>query len=200
MAEKPLASPEVLRQLLRYEPETGKLFWKARTPEMFSDKQRAAKHACSHFNSRFAGKEAFTTINDDGYHHSRIFGRMYKAHRVVWAIVTGEWPADQIDHINGIPTDNRFENLRPVTGLENCKNKKTPSSNTSGVIGVSWDKTNKKWKASIRVDGHRKHIGTFDNFLPAVAARKAEEVAHGFHENHGRAARAIRDKIGANDE
>lgn len=181
MANKPLPDPELVRKLLRYEPETGKLFWNYRPLNLFAQKANYIT-----WNTRWAGKEAFTSINRHGYRQGRIFKRVTQAHRVIWAIVTGRWPSEQIDHINGIRTDNRLGNLREVSSSENSKNKCQRSNNTSGVTGVSWSHDKRKWLADIRVNKKQIYIGRFDNFDDAVAARKEAERKYGFHENHGR--------------
>lgn len=179
-----LPPTELLRKLLRYEPETGKLFWKERSVDMFSDGKQTAEHNCASWNEKYAGKEAFTA-GDRGYKQGLILGRNYKAHRVIWALVNGEWP-DNIDHINGIRDDNRIDNLRSVSQAENNRNAKRRSNNTSGVCGVHWYKRGNKWVAQIRADGNIKHLGYFTDFDDAVAARKEAEIEHGYHENHGR--------------
>lgn len=182
---KELPSPELLRKLLRYEPETGKLFWRERTPDMFEDGEQGAEWACNRWNSRYSGKEAFATIDGRGYKQGSIFGRNYRAHRVIWAMVYGEW-AEEIDHIHGVKDDNRISELRAVTHVQNGRNKKRPSTNTSGVVGVRWNKRRQKWHARITVGGNQNHLGLFTDFDEAVAARKVAEVKYGFHENHGR--------------
>ena len=181
MSKKELPSPELLRQLLRYEPDTGKLYWKERTPDMFDDGR------CKSFNSQFANKEAFTFTGRDGYKHGNVLNqRPYLAHRVIWAIVHGKWPLNHIDHINGIRDDNRIVNLRDVSRGQNQRNLKLPTNNTSGVIGVSWANREKKWNAYITVDRRRRSLGYFTDFAEAVSARKEAEAKYDFHPNHGR--------------
>jgi hypothetical protein len=165
-----------LREFLRYEPETGKLFWLERQN---SDKW---------WNSFCAGKEAFRSTDKHGYRSGHFLGRQYKAHRVVWALVHGEWPADEIDHINGNPGDNRISNLRVVTRAQNMKNIRRLAKNTSGVVGVSWDNINSNWRASIKVNGRCINLGRYKSFEAACAARADAERLHDFHPNHGRAA------------
>lgn len=183
---KPLPSPEMLRKLLRYEPDTGKLFWRERTVDMFFHNDRGASWACSNWNSKHAGKEAFTAYNGDGYKNGCIFGNKYRAHRVIWAIFYGEWPRLDIDHINGVKTDNRIINLRSVSHFENSRNKTMQKNNSSGVMGVSWHKTRKRWSANIRVYGKLKNLGYFESKDDAILARKLAEVEYGFHKNHGK--------------
>lgn len=185
MTAKNLPSPELLRKLLRYEPDTGKLYWRERTPDMFVDGKRSAEGCCSNWNSRYAGKEAFTAFQN-GYLHGSIFDRLYLTHRVIWAICHGAWPLAQIDHINGDRRDNRIKNLRSVSHAENGKNQKLSLRNTSGVCGVSWHGSRKKWHSRIMLDGKELHIGYFTDKADAIAARKAAEAKYGFHPNHGR--------------
>jgi hypothetical protein len=175
-----LPSPELLRKLLRYEPDTGKLFWRKRTPEMFSSDRH-----CVSWNARLSGKEALGSDNGMGYKQGGIFNRKYFAHRVIWAIVYGYWP-DQIDHKNGIRHDNRIENLRSVPQHDNLKNKKKPVNNTSGVVGVCWSKKDGKWKAQIQHNKINNNLGMFDRFEDAVSARQQAQSNLEFYENHGR--------------
>lgn len=182
---KSLPSPELLRKLLRYEPDTGKLFWRERTPDMFVSECRDAQNSCSAWNSKFSNKEAFTSICR-GYKSGAIFGKNYRAHRVIWAIFYGKWPKGQIDHINGLRSDNRIENLRDVTNEENHKNMKIRSDNSSGVMGVFFYKSRKKWEAYIKADGRKKHLGYFASIDEAIDARRDAEKEYGYHENHGR--------------
>jgi len=160
-------SPEYLHQRLRYEPSTGKLFW---------------RHWPAHgalWNTRFAGKEAFTADNGKGYRQGMVDGRMLKAHRVIFAMVYGHWPAE-IDHINRDRANNRIENLRDVSRVENMRNKSMYGRNTSGATGVDWHKQIGRWQARIGVEGRLVYLGLFDDFAAAVAARKAAEVEYGY--------------------
>ena len=184
MSAKDLPSTELLRQLLRYEPDTGKLYWRTRTPDMFNEGKRSFEHSCNQWNSRFARKEAFTADNGQGYKQGCLFGKPYKAHRIIWAIVHGEW-VDEVDHVNGVRSDNRITNLRDGSNGENRKNLRLPLANTSGVMGVSWVKNIKKWQAYINADNQRIGLGYFENFDEAVYARKSAEVKYGYHKNHG---------------
>lgn len=185
MAAKALPSRDILNQLLRYEPETGKLFWRERTPDMFPTGKYRRERVCAVWNSNYAGKEAFTAIDTHGYPYGNIFNRKFKAHRVIWCLVHGHWPVNDIDHIDGDCRNNRLENLRCVTHGENLKNQRRPSDNTSGVVGVCWHKQRSKWKAEIQSAGVKMHLGVFENFKDAVKARRDAEVCFGFHPNHG---------------
>lgn len=178
---------DLLKQLLRYEPETGKLFWKPRTPDMFRNGKHSAEHTCAKWNARNAGKEAFAYVRN-GYKYGVIYRVKYQAHRVIWFMVTGSWPDGQIDHINGNRADNRFENFRCVSHAENGRNQRLPSNNTSGVVGVVWSRNAGKWQAKIMRDGVTKHLGYFENFDDAVRARLKANEQFDFHQNHGKVA------------
>lgn len=180
MATKPLPSPEVLRQLLRYEPETGKLFWRERGVEWFVDKPgRSRQHSCTLWNNRYAGSEA-KSDNGKGYLRIGLMGGRYKVHRVVWAMTYGEWPKDEIDHINGIKTDNRISNIRHSDRSGNVRNVGLRSDNTSGYKGVCWCKASQKWRVTIQSGRNREYAGDFDTPEAAHAAYcAAAERLHG---------------------
>jgi len=180
MSKKKLPDIEELRNLLRYDPETGKLFWLPRDASLFKT-ERSYKT----WNARFANKPA-GGLNNEGYVLIKLSGRMFRAHRVAWAIHHGAWPADHLDHINGDRVDNRMVNLREATNRENNKNQKLRCDNTSGVVGVYWDKRSAKWWARIKVDRKSIHLGYFDSIEDAAAARAEAEIKYDFHENHGR--------------
>lgn len=169
-----IPSPEELRKLMEYDPDTGALTWRHR-----SDAQKS-------WNTRYAETPALNCVHADGYKKGRIARKLYRAHRVAWAIHTGRWPDHHIDHVNGDRSDNRIKNLRDVPRSENQKNMCKPSDNTSGRIGVWWHKQNAKWIAEIRVDKRKKHLGSFTTFDEACAAREKAEIEHGYHKNHGR--------------
>ena len=89
--------------------------------------------------------------------------KVYKAHRLAWLYVHGEWPKHQIDHINGDKLDNRIANLRVATTSQNKQNmRKARSDSKSGLIGASWHTKSNKWRAAIQIDGKKKHLGYFD--------------------------------------
>lgn len=184
MAKRELPAPELLRQLLRYEPDTGALYWLERGDELF-----AANGPRRSWNQRYAGKRADHRApgsGGGGYANILIYNHAYRAHRVAWAIVTGAWPR-QIDHINGVRMDNRWTNLREVTAAENHRNTARHPRNRSGVSGVRQrlDRGG-RWLARIHISGKVVSLGTFDTFAEAKAARLAAEREYGFHPNHGR--------------
>lgn len=187
MASKALPTPQYLRQLLRYEPETGKLFWRERPACFFkADKYRTPEGCAANWNSRWSGKEALTAPLKTGHLMGRIDYRAHFAHRVAWAIHHGEWPKGEIDHINHNPADNRIENLRDVSHAENQRNLSMLRTNKSGVTGVLQTGPNNLWYARIKHAGKMLHLGAFERFEDAVAARKVAEAKYGYHPNHGR--------------
>lgn len=182
MANGTLPTPEELRNLLTYEPETGVLTWKSRSVESFGPDR--AEYRCKCWNTRYAGRVAFTTVSG-GYFQGRCRGQLLLAHRVVWALATGNWPNGQIDHVNGDKSDNRLANLRDVDQADNQRNMKRCSRNTSGHTGVYLTRA-KKWNAQIYSGRKSTSLGTFETFGEAVKARIAAEIAFGFHPNHGK--------------
>ncbi len=173
-----LPPSDEIAALVRYDPLTGLFTFAERPASMFP----APRHART-WNKRFAGKPALSVKHHNGYLIGEILGRVYAAHRMAWYISKGKIP-NEIDHINGKRDDNRLSNLRDVSRRTNCKNQTISRVNTSGVIGVCWDKQNSKW--TVRIS--KKFIGRFSSFDDAVAARKAAQNKRYYHPNHGRKA------------
>jgi hypothetical protein len=94
--------------------------------------------------------------------------------------VYGEWPAEQIDHINLDRTDNRLENLRAVSPRVNGENRRhAQAQNRVGLRGVSWHDHCKKWRARITVRGVEHRLGLFDTAEDAFEAyRLAKRQLH----------------------
>jgi hypothetical protein len=176
MQHRELPTPQYLRKVLDYDPDTGILTWKERTKDMFSQGNR--RHS---WNSRWAGQVAFRK-SDFGYMRGSVNGRKVLAHRVIWAMHHGEWPRGQIDHINGDRSDNRIENLREVDAAGNARNHPMHRNNTSGEVGVTWNALRKKWM----VRAGKRFVGYFTDLEKAAEARRAAAIEMGFHENHGR--------------
>lgn len=168
--------------LIKCDPATGKLVWLERKPLPTQSPARVAA-----WNDRYAGKEAFTSTNSGGYRSGRILGRDFRAHQVVWMMAYREWPDGEVDHINGDRSDNRLDNIRLVDRSTNMRNIRRPKTNTSGAIGVSWNKVAQKWEAHIQISGRKKHLGLFGSVAEARSARLLASKRYGFHDNHGRA-------------
>jgi hypothetical protein len=172
---------EALEESISCDFATGALRWRVRPEHHFGSARKAAA-----WNARFAGSKALAALNRNGYRHGSLGGRSLQAHRVVFALGHGRWPSAQVDHINGVRTDNRLVNLREATNKENSRNAAASRRNTSGVPGVCKHTNPKFWFARIKVDGREIYLGLFTRFEDAVAARKAAEKQFGFHANHGR--------------
>jgi hypothetical protein len=129
-------------ELLSYEKETGILRWK---------KQR--NHLAR------AGDEA-GGLDDLGYKRLMVDNQHWQQHRVVWLLQTGALPLSIIDHIDGDRANNKFANLRLTTAMLNAQNKKKARVDSqTGIIGVRKQKN--RWSASISINKHKKHLGSF---------------------------------------
>ena len=160
---------ERANELFRYEPSSGKLFWK----RPVSNRTRV-------------GDEAGTVVRKDGYKIIRLRGKQLFVHRIIALLVFGELPEKaQVDHINHTRTDNRPCNLRTVEHSENAKNQSKQINNTSGACGVYLDKQTGRYKAQIGSRGNRCFLGSFKTLEEATAARLEAERKYGYHENHG---------------
>lgn len=169
-----------LKERLHYNHETGVFTWKTRPIEHFK-----GLRSFNGWNTRCAGKVAG---GEDrcGYQRIIVDSTRYQSHRLAWLYVHGEFPASQIDHINGKRDDNRLVNLRSVSQQENLKNQKKRTDNKSGFVGVHWNKGCKKWMAYINSGGKRENLGLYNDINLAITARAEAEPRHGFHKNHGR--------------
>lgn len=112
--------------------------------------------------------------------------KMFKAHRIVWALVKGEWPKHRLDHKDQDSYNNKIENLRecPNEMIDNMQNKKLYRNNRTGVQGV-FQKTRVDrgltYHAYIQTNGKAKHLGYFNTLAEATAARaKAKQELHTF--------------------
>ncbi len=124
---------EYLKELLHYNQKTGRFTWA-------KDRTGVSKGA-------IAG-----SFNHYGYRQIVIYGTNYLAHRLAWLYENGEWPSDQIDHINEDKADNKITNLRIANNSQNNRNRGPNKTNKSGYKGVSWSKWHNKWRARINID------------------------------------------------
>ena len=136
---------------------------------------------------RKSTRKVATSLHN-GYVRIFIDYKEYRAHRLAYLYITGEFPAGIIDHINHCKTDNRWSNLRVVSHQENCKNMSLYKTNRSGSVGIYFHSRDKIWTACVYVNGKKKHLGCFSNKDDAIAAREQANEAYGFHHNHGRVA------------
>ncbi len=181
MPRKPpklLPSQDELRSILDYNAKTGVLSWKRR-PEF--------SRADIGFNNKAAGKVAGTVTGraDSKYVHIGIDGVYYGAHRIIWKMMTGEEPPDFIDHRDGDRLNNRWVNFRPADNGTNLQNAKLRKDNKSGIKGVFWESSRKKWVAVITVNGTSRRLGRFASIAAAKQAiTEARDKLHGEFARH----------------
>jgi hypothetical protein len=156
MRKNDLLTAETIRTSVSYDPETG-LFTRV-------------------WRKRSTGQRKIMGWADKlGYIHIRVNNRLHLAHRMAWLWVYGEWPASNLDHINGNPSDNRICNLRLCNQSQNIGNSKIQRVNSSIRKGVSWDKNRKLFRSYITVNKKAIHVGRFSSQEEAIAARIAAE-------------------------
>jgi hypothetical protein len=151
-------------ELLAYDADTGVLRWRKTLSNRCVAGNRAGTVSAK--TPRYSNRQI------------RIDGKLYREHRLIWFLCTGEWPpADlQIDHINGNPLDNRWRNLRLATNSQNQWNRDKQCNNTSGHKGV-WRKGN-RWAATIWVNNKKLSLGSFASAEEAGAAYRAAAAEH----------------------
>ena len=160
---KRILTQSELKEQLHYEPDTG-IF--THIPK----KRNKRKSLIAGFES----KEKYLCIG--------LNGKYYKLHRLAWLYVYGEFPKNSLDHINGIRSDNRIINLREATYAENCQNIAIYSNNSTGYMGVTYFKNNKKYGAQISFNGINRYLGLYETAeLAHEAYLKAKESLHKFN-------------------
>lgn len=170
------ALKELIPQVLRYDPETGEMYWRHRPASLFSQQgKRSAEWAAANWNSRHAGQRAFTAVGSHGYRNGRLSGRGLLLHRVAFVLMTGGWPRCLVDHVNGDRLDNRWCNLREATVTQNAQNAKGYSK-TSPYIGVSWNSRLKGYMARVNHKGESYYCG-FSVDDPERLARQRDKKA-----------------------
>ena len=132
-----------LREVLFYDPESGLFTWKVAP------------------NGRITIGQIAGSPGNEGYISIKIDRVLYRAHRLAWLYMTGEWPQNKVDHKNRDVADNKWSNLRAATNQQNCFNQGVRRNNKAGLKGVHWHKQTKKWAAAIAIDGVQTHLGLF---------------------------------------
>jgi hypothetical protein len=165
-SEKSIENPEKIKELLKYDPDTGIFTWIAKT----------APRA----NRRKIGSEA-GSIDKNGYIIISIFGVRILAHRLAWYFVHNKFPNHNVDHINGNRNDNKIENLRDVPQAINSQNSRVPrANNKSGYLGVHFSKVSNKWTSQITINRKCKSLGFFET--PEAAYTAYLEAKRKIHE------------------
>jgi len=153
MADAHSIGAETLRSLLHYDPETGGF-------------TRATSSG-----TRWKAGQSAGAWDLHGYKTIRLGRKSYKAHRLAWLYMTGEWPHGDIDHINGVRHDNRWANLRDVPRGVNLQNQRaTPSHNRSTRVQGVYPAKGGNYSAAISINNRKKHIGTYSSIEEARAA------------------------------
>jgi hypothetical protein len=157
-------TPELLREHLRYDPDTGVFVW-----------IKTVRHGGKAKVGDVAG-----AVTANGRIKIAISKHQCYAHRLVWLYLYGRWPEKNIDHIDGNPSNNRLNNLREASQSQNMQNlsRKPKKSNTSGFIGVSWSKRKNSWVAAIRINGKQTNLGKFPTAELAHAAYCEAKAKH----------------------
>lgn len=156
-----ILTPDLLRSLLHYNPDTGVFTYTRARPKIQ------------------VGAVAGHLHKGHGYIQLKVNGVLYLAHRLAWLYVHGEWPDGQIDHIDRNRTNNVFSNLRVVTGSQNAQNSDPQVNNWTGGKDVTWFKPKQRWVARISLNGDRVFLGSFKDKSDALAIRKfAESIMH----------------------
>jgi hypothetical protein len=163
MSKKLGISISALQERFGYDPETGVVFFKNDVRSGRENRMLIAR----------AGDRA-GYVAPIGYRYVSFQKVRLLEHHVVWALMTGDWPRKQLDHINRQKADNRWENLRECNGVENAANTAKSSRNTSGFKGVSYFKPAKLWAAQIMYNGQKSHLGYYRTPEAAYEAYKAE--------------------------
>lgn len=162
-----MLSQSELRENLDYDPETGAFTWISRPA------------------NRVKIGDTCTAKDSYGYVQIQLRGRNYRAHALAILYMTGEFPSDKVDHINGIPSDNRFANLREANHSENLCNQPKRGGKSSKYKGVYWDRSRGKWAAKIKKDSKQYFLGRFDSEERAFEAYKsAADRLHGEFANY----------------
>ena len=155
-----------LKEILDYNPDTGIL-----------------TYLISPANHVKVGDVA-GSLGKHGYLAIMIKGKKYLAHRLAFLFMNELLPK-QVDYINHVRNDNRWINLRSVNNKVNHRNQTMKNTNTSGFVGVTFNKNSGKWLAQIKVDYKNIYLGIYKDINEAIKIRKQANIMYGFHENHG---------------
>ena len=166
-----IITQDILKARLHYNPESGVFTW------LDNRSGRVNIGDICGWDVLLQNKE---------YRSIQVLNKTYLAHRLAWLYVHGEFPPNDIDHINGNGRDNSINNIRVVTHQENMLNKKRYKSNKSGCSGVLYIKSRDKFAVQISIDKKQRFLGYFANIWDAICCRKSAEFSHGFHINHGK--------------
>jgi hypothetical protein len=145
----------------------GQIYWKKGSPNGMKPGTKAGVYHSS------------------GYRVVRIQGKRYKVHRIIFTLHHGYTP-NFVDHIDGDPLNNKIEKLRECNHNQNMHNRKISSNNKSGIKGIIWDKSSKKWWPQLMVNSKRLKLGKYNDLeLAELVIVEARDLYHGKFANHG---------------
>lgn len=147
-----------IKKLLIYIPKYGVFVWRVR---------KGTNPGIKTWNKRFAGTAAAGYTDKNGYCFLSINNVKFLVHRLVWLYVNGSFPPEEIDHVNGIRSDNRIINLRESTRSQQNFNRRLTEKSSTGRVGVSLFRG--KYRARIQIHGKKYYLGTFDSIESASA-------------------------------
>jgi hypothetical protein len=163
-----LPTLERLNEVFSY--REGVLYWKAKPSPMAF---------------RIKIGDIADNLKTNGYKSVFLDGKAYPSHRVIYKLFNDDFDGF-IDHIDNNPSNNKIENLRIATPEQNQRNAKLRKDNTSGVKGVSWDKSKQSWRVRLQVNKKQKIFGDFKDLeLAELVALEARDKYHGNFANHG---------------
>ena len=174
-------------EAISYEPFSGTFTWRVDRPE--SHYKRHGYYL--RYMRDKAGKAVKFSSDSCGYHQAGICGKTYQAQVIAIVAMTGGFPEKglQVDHIDGDPTNNKYNNLRVVTASQNKRNSRKYKNNSSGLTGVCWNSSQSMWYAQVHFDGKRQHLGYFESLLDAAVARiswmNQNGAQHHYTQRHG---------------
>ncbi len=149
----------LLREKLHYSLITGQFYWRVKP------------------NTKIAENSLAGSINYKGYRVIGLLGKTFKAHRLAWLYVTGEWPKSQIDHKNCIRDDNSWLNIRQADEALNSQNRRRAHKDSkTGILGVS--PKGDIFVAQICYEGRQRKLGEFELASDAQAAYLAAKRVH----------------------
>lgn len=159
---------EKMKHYLRYCPDTGNFYWLVKRT-----------------NNSFANVgDLAGSLDENGYIRLTFDGKKHRAHRLAFVFMGQELP-EQVDHVNGVRSDNRWVNLKESNPLQNAKNAKRRSNSKTAITGVTFSKKHNKWKARVNHKGETLYLGLFANLDDAIIARENANIKYGYSYRHG---------------
>jgi len=159
-----------LCEFLSYDPETGEVRWLVKRTQ----------------NSTANVGDLAGSLDENGYRRVMFDGKKMRVHRLAFVFM-GQPVPEQVDHINGDRSDNRWCNLRPSNAQHNARNACRRKDSETAVTGVTFSKAHGKWKVRVNRSGVTEYLGLFANLLDAAAARISKQNAYDYSDRHGKA-------------